>query len=216
MSFHLTKLLSPVPLFCILLTRTISKHAVAWVGSVQPECTFPFGTWKIRNFKAEFLLDKKRPLKQEKHTKQIGIHQPQITKPVEVNLCVLRGPLIWLTAAKNAKVSSLLNFRIRLRSGRGNRTRDLLLCNQSALRTAVILPHTRRPRDGQDGLWLGTKDIFVLNQRRPASIALLSWSSCTKEFTSKQQLDCSSYLSKFLVVKYFSTVKQEDRTKLVE
>ena len=33
--FHLTKLLSPVPLFCILLTRTITKRAVAWVGSVQ-------------------------------------------------------------------------------------------------------------------------------------------------------------------------------------
>ena len=38
--FHLTKLLSPVPLFCILLTRTI-KRAVDWVGSVQPECTVP-------------------------------------------------------------------------------------------------------------------------------------------------------------------------------
>ena len=36
--FHLTKLLSPVPLFCILLTRTITKRVVAWVGSVQPEC----------------------------------------------------------------------------------------------------------------------------------------------------------------------------------
>ena len=35
--FHLTKLLSPVPLFCILLARTITKRAVAWVGSVQPE-----------------------------------------------------------------------------------------------------------------------------------------------------------------------------------
>ena len=42
--FHLTKLLSPVPLFCILLTRTITKRAVAWVGSVQPECTGPLGT----------------------------------------------------------------------------------------------------------------------------------------------------------------------------
>ena len=32
--FHLTKLLSPVPLFCILLTKSITKRAVAWVGSV--------------------------------------------------------------------------------------------------------------------------------------------------------------------------------------
>ena len=39
--FQLTKLLSPVPLFCILLTRTITKRAVAWVGSVQPQCTVP-------------------------------------------------------------------------------------------------------------------------------------------------------------------------------
>ena len=31
--FHMTKLLSPVPLFCILLARTITKRAVAWVGS---------------------------------------------------------------------------------------------------------------------------------------------------------------------------------------
>ena len=42
--FNLTNLLSPVPLFCILLTRTITKRAVAWVGSVQPEYTVPLGT----------------------------------------------------------------------------------------------------------------------------------------------------------------------------
>ena len=47
-------LLSSVPLFCILPTRTITKRGVAWVGSVQPECTVPldflktgiFGEWK--------------------------------------------------------------------------------------------------------------------------------------------------------------------------
>ena len=32
--FYFTKLLSKVPLFCILLTRTITKSVVAWVGSV--------------------------------------------------------------------------------------------------------------------------------------------------------------------------------------
>ena len=38
--FHLTKLMCPVPLFCFLLTWTITKLAVAWVGSMQPEpCT---------------------------------------------------------------------------------------------------------------------------------------------------------------------------------
>ena len=31
--FHLTKLLSPVPLFCILLARTITKRAVARGGT---------------------------------------------------------------------------------------------------------------------------------------------------------------------------------------
>ena len=53
--FHLTKLLSPILLFCILLARTltITKHVVAWVGSVQPECTIQFDT---RNFK-KFLLN---------------------------------------------------------------------------------------------------------------------------------------------------------------
>ena len=59
--FHLTKLLSPVPLFCILLTRTINKRMVAWVGSVQPECTVALGTWNFRNFKPKFLLNWKRP-----------------------------------------------------------------------------------------------------------------------------------------------------------
>ena len=39
--FHLTKLLSPVPLFCILLATTTINCAVAWVGSVQTECTVP-------------------------------------------------------------------------------------------------------------------------------------------------------------------------------
>ena len=50
--FHLTKLLSPVPL---------SKRAVAWVGYVKSEYTVPWGTWNFRNFKPEFLLNGKRP-----------------------------------------------------------------------------------------------------------------------------------------------------------
>ena len=73
--FHLTKLLSPVPLFCILLTRTITKRGVAWAGSVQPslhsrrlevvgarrECAVPLGTRNCRNFITKFLLNGKRP-----------------------------------------------------------------------------------------------------------------------------------------------------------
>ena len=40
---------------------TKTKRAVAWVGSVQPECTVPLSTWILRNFKPEFLLNGKRP-----------------------------------------------------------------------------------------------------------------------------------------------------------
>ena len=40
---HLTKLLSPVLLFCILLTRTMTKCVMAYVGAVQPECTVLLG-----------------------------------------------------------------------------------------------------------------------------------------------------------------------------
>ena len=54
--FYLTKLLSPVPLFWIQHTRTITKRAVAWVGSVLPECTVPLGTWNFRNFKPKIIL----------------------------------------------------------------------------------------------------------------------------------------------------------------
>ena len=35
-------------------------------------------------------------------------------EPVKVKFCFLRGPLRWLTAAKNAIVNWLLNFRIRM------------------------------------------------------------------------------------------------------
>ena len=59
--FHLTKLLSPVPVCGILLTRTITKRSVAWFGSLRPECTVPSGKRNFRNFKPEFLLNGKRP-----------------------------------------------------------------------------------------------------------------------------------------------------------
>ena len=42
---------------CILLTRTITKRAVACVGYVQPEYTVPLGTWNFGNLKLEFLLN---------------------------------------------------------------------------------------------------------------------------------------------------------------
>ena len=54
--FRLTKLLFPVLLFCILRTRIITKRVVAWVGSVQPECTVLLGKRNFRNLKQEFLF----------------------------------------------------------------------------------------------------------------------------------------------------------------
>ena len=41
---------------------TITKRAVAWVGSVQPECTVPLSTWNFRNFKPEFFVEWKATL----------------------------------------------------------------------------------------------------------------------------------------------------------
>ena len=40
-SFPFEKIVVSSALFCILLTRTITKRAVGWDGSVQPECTVP-------------------------------------------------------------------------------------------------------------------------------------------------------------------------------
>ena len=48
--FHLTKFCPPaLLLYCIQLTRTISKRAVSWVRSVQPECTVPLSARNFRN-----------------------------------------------------------------------------------------------------------------------------------------------------------------------
>ena len=59
---HLTKLLFPLQLICmILFASTITKSAMAWVGSVQPECTVPLGTWNSRGFKPQFFSNGKRP-----------------------------------------------------------------------------------------------------------------------------------------------------------
>ena len=41
-------------------------------------------------------------------------HNPWPFEPVKVNFRFVRGPLRWLTAAKNAVVNWLLNFRIRI------------------------------------------------------------------------------------------------------
>ena len=41
-------------------------------------------------------------------------HKPWPFEPFKVKFCFLRGPLRWMTAAKNAIVCWLLNFRIRM------------------------------------------------------------------------------------------------------
>ena len=41
----------PVPLFCILPTRTKTKREVVWFRAVQPKCTVPLCTWNVRTFK---------------------------------------------------------------------------------------------------------------------------------------------------------------------
>jgi len=56
--FHLTNCCRQYRSFFILVTRTKTKRAVAWVGSVQPECTVSLGTWNFRHFKP---LNGKRP-----------------------------------------------------------------------------------------------------------------------------------------------------------
>ena len=60
---HLAKLLSPVPLFCILPTKTMTKRVVAWVGSVQPECAIPFtaGHVQFPKLQTEIFVDGKHP-----------------------------------------------------------------------------------------------------------------------------------------------------------
>ena len=57
------------------------------------------------------------PWNTERHIKThrnppITNYKPWPFEPVKVKFCFLRGPLRWLTAAKNAIVSWLLNFRI--------------------------------------------------------------------------------------------------------
>ena len=62
--FDLAKLLSPVLLFCILLTITVytKQCAVAWVGSVQQECRWSIWRMEFLKFQTKFLLNGKHPL----------------------------------------------------------------------------------------------------------------------------------------------------------
>ena len=56
---YLTKLLSPVPLFCILLTKSDKPNA-GWLGpGLCNRITVPLDTRNFRNFKPQFLLNEK-------------------------------------------------------------------------------------------------------------------------------------------------------------
>ena len=61
-------------------------------------------------------ITRNEPWNTEKHKTDrnppITNHKPWPFELVKVNVCFLRGPLRWLTAAKNANVSWLLNFRM--------------------------------------------------------------------------------------------------------
>ena len=46
--FHLIKLLTPAPLFCILFTRTITKRAVAWVPGLCNRNSNVLFHWALR------------------------------------------------------------------------------------------------------------------------------------------------------------------------
>ena len=49
--FHLAKVLSPALIYIYSFSRTVTKRAVAWVWSVQPECTASLDTWLINGFR---------------------------------------------------------------------------------------------------------------------------------------------------------------------
>ena len=70
----------------------------------------------VYRFRQSYLRSQATKLETEKHTKRIEIHKSQTMTfwTREVKFCFLRGPLRWLTAAKNAIVGWVLNFRIHM------------------------------------------------------------------------------------------------------
>ena len=87
-------------------------------------CTFQkYANSKIQKaaFKIEFFtafnhiltITSNKPWKTKKESKSTN-HKPWPFEPVKLKFCFLRGPLRWLTAAKNSNVSWLLNLRIRV------------------------------------------------------------------------------------------------------
>ena len=89
--FHLTKLFSPGPLICILLTSTITKLAVVFVWSVQLECTVPLGTWIFRKARKVFNMEKSWPARRLTLPLQKGDWTRWVSLPAEPTFCNSKG-----------------------------------------------------------------------------------------------------------------------------
>ena len=95
-----------------LLYYTFHKHANFKVQKPPSQLRFSLLSIII------ITITSKEPWNTETHktdrNRPITDHKPWPFEPVKVKFCFLRGPLRWLTAAKNANISWLLNFRIRM------------------------------------------------------------------------------------------------------
>ena len=67
--------------------------------------------WVFTAFNHILTITSNKPWKTKKGSKSTN-HKPWPFEPVKLKFCFLRGPLRWLTAAKNANVNWLLNLRI--------------------------------------------------------------------------------------------------------
>ena len=84
--------------------RTVGKYEYCLLGFSLPSIIITITInepWNTETHKT----DRNPPITNQK---------PWPFEPVKVKFCFLRGPLRWLTAAKNAIVSWLSNFRIRM------------------------------------------------------------------------------------------------------
>ena len=98
-------------MYIIQLYCAFHKHANSKVQKPPSQLRFSLPSIIITTTSNE-------PWNTEKHKTDrnppITNHKTWPFEPIKVKSCFLRGPLRWLTAAKNAIVSWLLNFRIRM------------------------------------------------------------------------------------------------------
>ena len=98
-------------MYIIQLYCTFHKHANSKVQKPPSQLRFSLPSIIIT-------ITSNEPWNTETHKTDrnppITNHKPWPFEPVKVKFCFLRGPLRGLTAAKNAIVSWLLNFRIRI------------------------------------------------------------------------------------------------------